>query len=113
MNAVVAYATCAKIWNHPDNLYNAATKNRSALFDFEEDLEDLDPVFPETSKKKRPPKKKDVKDSESDDWIRNCGIVRLSTKRSIFSKFRLKAPNYGRKQREFDETITLSKINFQ
>ena len=83
MNAVVAYATCAKIWNHPDNLYNAATKNRSALFDFEEDLEDLDPVFPETSKKKRPPKKKDVKDSESDDWIRNCGIVRLSNKKLL------------------------------
>ena len=69
MNAVVAYATCAKIWNHPDNLYYAATK-KDALDDFDDDLDDFD----QFSDKKRK-KKKETKDSESDDWIRGCGIA--------------------------------------
>ena len=71
MNAVVAYATCAKIWNHPDNLYYAATK-KDQNDDFDDDLDDFDSV---PIMKKRNKKIKEVKDSESDDWIRGCGIA--------------------------------------
>ena len=68
MNAVVAYATCAKIWNHPDNLYYAATKKGHTNDDFDDDLDDFDHL-------KKRKKKQEVKDSESDDWIRGCGIA--------------------------------------